>query len=494
MSLLRFAKRAARTTSLTLSLFVLLASIAVAATTKVTILHVNDLHGRVEPFSIAADKPVVGGYARIATVIKQIKAENPSTLVLNAGDALHGTNMVNLTRGKAAVDLMNSMGFDAMALGNHDFNYGMSDLLDLYHSAQFNFLAAGLKSEDGFNPFGSAKEVNLDGVRIAIIGVATPETKILTHPDNVKGYEFPNPVEAVAKYVELFRPNVDLVVVLSHAGFDLDKKIASEVPGIDVIVGGHSHTLLETGTVVGDTLIVQDGEYGQYLGRVDLTVTDGKVASAESRLIPIDASIVEDEDINKKIAAYKEQYDKSMSLVVGQNDTVLNGERADVRTKATNLGTLIADVLRREGNADIGFMNGGGIRASIDAGPVTLGEIYTVAPFDNILVTIKVTGYKLLQALENGVSKLPAAEGRFPQLSGLEYTMDPSQPAGSRIISAYVNGVPIDKAKVYTVATNDFIAAGGDGYEWLALGQKVFKSGDYIRDMMVRYFQANMNK
>lgn len=430
------------------------------APTTITIFHTNDIHSRVT----SAEAQI--GYARIATIVQAERAINPNVLLLEAGDAFHGLSIANLSQGQAIVEIMNAMGYDAMVPGNHDFNFGQARLMELARMARFPMLAANLSPTT--LPSHIIREVG--GRRIAIIGVTTPETAFKTHPRNVEGLTFAEPVAPVARLVATLRPQVDFIIALSHLGQEGDYtsiKLAQEVQGIDLIVDGHSH---DTFTLqVGRTIIVQAGEFGNNLGRVDVTF-DVAGTRIGHRLIHAlqTTAVAGDARVQAIINTYNQQVAAVHSQVVGTTAVRLEGDRAFVRTAETNLGNLITDAMRRVSGADVAVTNGGGIRVPILPGNVTRGHVFNVLPFSNLIVVLPMTGAQILEMLEFGARLLPAQNGGFLQVAGITFAIDAARAAGSRVHSARINGVALDPAKTYSVATNDFLAAGGDGYAMLS--------------------------
>lgn len=476
------------------AVFALMAgSIAAAdAQTTLTVLHVNDLHARLEPFAPTADAPPVGGIARIAAKAFAIRAEQPGkVLFVSAGDMIHGTNIANLFGGRSVIETMNLAGFDAMTLGNHEFNYGQEALLALGEKALFPFLGANITKADGqpyVKPY-IIKEINK--LKVAILGLSAEETPIVTHPKNVEGMTFADPIATAKGLVKIKEvQEADLILALTHIGAELDRQLAAEVPEIDVIIGGHSHTQIDKAEKIGETVYVQAGEHGKYLGRLDLTIANGQVVSSNYGLLPVDASATPVAGIQAVIDTYNGNLKEMMTVVAGETYVNLEGNREDVRTRETNLGNLVADIMRKAVDADIAFVNGGGIRASIPMGMITVGDIFTVLPFDNTLVLIEVTGAQVLQALEVGVGKYPAQLGAFLQVSGMSFVFDPGQPEGKRVVSAKVGGAALDPAKEYKLAVNDFMAAGGDGYVMFKDAKVLANTGEMLRDVAVKYFQS----
>ncbi|MFE5322487.1 5'-nucleotidase C-terminal domain-containing protein [Paenibacillus sp. NPDC056579] len=437
-----------------------------AGTTKtITILHTNDIHSRVEESTDSI------GYAKLATIIREQKAANPNTLVLDAGDTFHGQTIANLVRGESIVKIMNTIGYDAMAPGNHDFNYGSDRLVELSGMTKFPVLSANVKKADGsrlLKPY-IIKEVG--GVKVGIFGLTTPETAYKTHPNNVKGITFADPAAEAKAVVAELKDKADIVIALAHLGVDKSSvdtsiKVAEQVPGIDVIIDGHSHTVLEKGMNVGSVLIAQTGEYSKNIGKVELTLDGTKLKSKTASLTmrPAANTIQADPAVLSIIDEVKKSQDTVLSQVVGSTSVKLIGEREVVRVGESNLGNLITDAMLDETGADVALTNGGGIRASIEAGPITKGQVITVLPFGNYIQTKKVKGSDIVAALELGVSSYPEPLGGFPHVGGLTFVLDPSEAKGQRVSEVMVKGAPLDPQKEYLLATNDFMAAGGDQY------------------------------
>ncbi|HHX27170.1 MAG TPA: multifunctional 2',3'-cyclic-nucleotide 2'-phosphodiesterase/5'-nucleotidase/3'-nucleotidase [Firmicutes bacterium] len=495
--MLRIPKRSSlRLSTLVVALMILCVSsvcVAAAGEDEVVILYMNDIHGRLESFKAADSDALVGGVIKLATLVEDIVGEKAgNVIILNAGDALHGTNIVNLFEGTPMVEALGAIGVDAMAIGNHEFNYGQSVLLKRAEEANFTFLSANTIQADSRRVlFPGALILSVGGKRIGIFGLTPIDTPTVTHPKNVEGLEFLDPIRVSSWMVPYLRDQekVDLVIGLTHIGYDDDRLLASKVPGIDIIVGGHSHTKLDKPEMVASTIIVQAGEHAQALGSLEVSYENGKVTDYAGALIPCGPEVVEDSRIGEIIRTYNKELEAKLSEVIGEAATALDGERANVRTRETNLGNLVADVMREAGAADIGLTNGGGLRASIGEGLITVGDVFTVLPFDNTLVVLEVAGADIRAALERSVSEYPNQLGAFLQVSGLSFEFDPAKAPGERVVSVLVDNKPLDEKKVYTVATNDFVAAGGDGYDMLKDCKVIFSSGEMLRDVFVRYIE-----
>lgn len=458
-----------RILSLVLVLMLVLSSFTFAfakdEATKITIIHTNDTHSRL----VGTNSEI--GFAKIATLIKETKAANPNTLVLDAGDTLHGMPIVNISKGENALKVLEAAGYDYMTLGNHDFNYGQERLLELKDLSKVGMLSANILNEKGeylFTPY-VIKEIG--GVKVGIFGLTTPETAYKTSPSNVTGITFADPIEVSNKMVAELKDKADVVVALVHIGLDessvvTSKQIAEKVNGIDLIIDGHSHTKLESGMLVNDTLIAQTGNYDQNVGIIQVGVQDGKVVNKTAGLLSAEAAAetVPDPALVKIIEDINEANKETFSKVVAKTDILLDGVRENVRTKETNLGNLSADAVRAAAGSDIGFVNGGNIRVSLEPGDITLGRLAELFPFGNTVQVKKITGEDLIKVLEQSVSGYPAAQGGFLHVSGMKFVFDPAKEVGSRVVEVTVGDKPLTNDAEYTVAINDFLGIGGDGY------------------------------
>lgn len=491
-----FLRAKIRNSSFVLALVVvLLLSISLPLwAAELIILHTNDVHSRLESHVPSGAEEEQGGRVRLASVVDEVRGYygEEKVILLDAGDSIHGTNIDNLFGGLPSIEVMSAMGYNAFTLGNHEFNYGQEVLGERILDAEFPTLAANVSREDG-SLFGgySALIQEFNGIKVGIIGVVPQDTPIVTHPNNVIGLTFHDPIEVVKQVAKVVRPQVDILMALTHIGYSVDLELARAVPELDVIVGGHSHTKLEEAVVENGVIIVQNHEYANNLGFLRLEIEDKKIVGYDSMLIPITA----DEPKNPKVQAVVDKWDallqERLGQVVGSTDIAWNGEREFVRVQETNLGNLVADVIRNTVDADIALTNGGGIRASMHPGEVSVADIYSVLPFDNTLAVVELRGMDIIEALEHSVRLLPAQNGGFLQVSGISFEVMPDAIPGARVINVKVNGEPISMSRYYTVATNDFLAAGGDGYETFKNGKLVADTGIMLRDVMVDYFLAN---
>jgi 5'-nucleotidase/UDP-sugar diphosphatase len=462
-----------------------------AETVKITIIHTNDTHSRLK----GTDAEI--GFAKIATLIKEAKEANPNTLVLDAGDTLHGMPIVNISKGENAIKVLEAAGYDYMTLGNHDFNYGKERLFELRDMSQVGMLSANIVDENGEYIFTPYVIEEVGGVKVGIYGLSTPDTVILTNPNNVVGLVFKDPIEVSKEIVEELEDKTDVIIALAHLGLDesstvTSKALAQEVEGIDLIIDGHSHSMLEAGQLENNTLIVQTKNYGQNLGYVDIEILEGEVTGITARLLAAadTADVVPDPDLQKTIEDIEAANAEVFNEVIATTDVYLDGVRENVRTKETNLGNLSADAARAATGADIAFVNGGGIREDIPVGDITKGKIAAIFPFGNTIEVKKITGADLKAMLEWSVSDYPAAKGAFLQVSGLEFSFDPAKEAGSKVVEILVGGEAFDEAKEYTVAINDFMSTGGDGYSMLADYDVLAIYGTY-EEIIIDYLATN---
>jgi len=488
--------------SMVLSSFTFAFAAEESDTLELTILHTNDIHGR-----ILEDRFDGMGFARIDALVREFREERDNVLLLDAGDTVHGQPYATIPEGASIITLMNEIGYDYMVAGNHDFNYGYERLIELEEMANFPIFAGNVVYEASGEPI-IEKEydvIEYGEIKIGIFGLATPETLFKSHPKGTVGLEFLNPIDYAQEMMDHFEAEyeLDFVIALAHLGIDESTKyeerssgVATEVAGIDLIVDGHSHSFLEGGRMYGDTLVVQVEDYGKHLGVVevvidgeDITINAGAVLKEEAMEKFPDETALPLWDTIIEITA---EVDELLAEVIGENKIYLNGEREYVRAGETNLGNLLTDAMRDAGGADIAFSNGGGIRASIDVGEITKGDVASVLPFGNALVTFEITGQEIIDALEIGASDYPEPKGAFLQISGASYQIDTAAEYGERIKNVMVDGEPIDLEKSYLIATNDFLAAGGDGYTMFSDAELIAELNalseiviEYIREMEV---------
>ncbi|MGD1153167.1 MAG: bifunctional UDP-sugar hydrolase/5'-nucleotidase [Syntrophales bacterium] len=459
-----------------------------------TILHVNDTHGRILPYieGTSGERQMVGGAAYLAHMIQGERSKNPDgTLLLSAGDMFQGTPVSNLFKGRSVTDVMNYLNFDAMAIGNHEFDWGMDVLQHLIASSRFPYLSANIKDErgrylPGVKPYIIVERKN---VKIAIIGITTPEVPRITIPGRFKHMTVDRPEDILPQFIRKAKDEgAVIIIVLSHLGLDADKDLAQHIPGIHVIVGGHRHTVLETPVVVGNTIIVQAGAYGLYLGVLKLKIDPdtgriiGHTEEKELEKVMAGKDRPYDKEMARIIHAYYGRIQKEYSRVVGETSVALVRHHQ----RESNIGNFICDTMRKKTGTDIAFINSGAIRNNIPKGRITLEQVFILLPFDNILVTMKLTGKHILEILEQN-AKL---EHGILQVSGMEIRYDISEPAGSRVREVYIGRRSLDPEKTYALTTIDFLAAGGDAFSPFKEGKNIMY-GTALRDVFVSYLEKH---
>ena len=488
-----------------------------AADYRLTILHTNDFHARFEPISKYdsacdpadnAEGKCFGGSARLATAVAEARQRNPNSILVDGGDQFQGTLFYTYYKGRLAAEMMNKLGYDAMTVGNHEFDDGPEVLSGFIDAVTFPVLMSNADISAEPRLLGKLEKsavIERGGEKLGLIGLTPLDTADLASPgDNIS---FTDPVAAVQREVDsLNAKGVNKIIVLSHSGYGVDQRIAAATTGVDVIVGGHSNTFLSNisdraegpyPTVVGNTAIVSAYAYGKFLG--ELTVLfdeDGVVVSATGEPLIMDVAVGEDAQTVQRIAKAAAPLDAIRQKIVAHvgAEMIVGG----CRTHECEMGVLIADAMLervKSQGVQIAIQNGGGIRASLDAGEVTMGEILTVLPFQNTLSTFEVSGATLLEALENGVSQVEKGAGRFPQVAGLTYAFDPAATIGNRMrdVQVMLSGgtVPLDLNKVYSVVSNNYVRNGGDGYRMFKTAKNVYDFGPDLADVVAEYMAAN---
>ncbi|MCD6165963.1 bifunctional metallophosphatase/5'-nucleotidase [bacterium] len=421
----------------------------------ILILHWNDFHAQNLPIleKVNGSWVKVGGAATLKAYIEKLKAEGLPTAIVHAGDEFQGTPISTITKGKSQIELLNLFDIDVMTLGNHEFDYGRDVLQQRLKEAQFPIISANIFDKRNAKLFVSPYYIEKIGkVKIGFIGLITKELPFLTLPRNVAGLKILSPEMTARQYIHLLKDSVDVIVVVSHMGIEADRRLAQKVAGIDVIIGGHSHTVLTTPELVNGTIICQAGSHGRYLGRVDLWVDTLKdtVLSFKGQLIPtVVENILPDSVVLAKVQKLEQEVDRELNVVIGtlERDWVRNSRGE------SNIGNWLADVMRDYAQADVAFQNSGGIRKDLKAGPITKRDIWEIAPFSNHFVVFEVTGSELKSILEHNIS----GRGSFLQTSGVEVEYDPGRPRGQRILSVKVKGRVLQSERKYLVVANNYM-------------------------------------
>ena len=481
-------------------------------TGHIVILHTNDVHGG------------IAGYAKLAAAKESYTASGAYTLLVDAGDYIQGDPTVSASQGKTAIELMNSTGYDAATVGNHEFDYGYANLKTISAQANFPILAAnvqynGATAFDSHTIFTAA-----NGKKIGVFGLETPETATKAHPAKIQGVTFVGGQDmmklAQTEVDTLKAAGCDYVICLGHLGIDAESTgnrsidVLNAVTGIDVFIDGHSHSTLDqikaatNGTgKVGNAYLTSTGTKLANVGVVDIA-PDGTITTSN---VPLDTLTAENADTAAVIQRIQQQIDADYGAVFAQSEVQLNGEKAQVRTGETNLGDLITDAMLWQAGTlgekvDAAVNNGGGIRASLSVGDLTKKDINPVLPFGNTLYLVKLTGAQLLEALEASTCSLPESIGAFPQVSGIEYTVNtgakfsstenyPGSTYGkpnavNRVTIQSVGGAAFDPAETYTIVTNDFLGAGGDTYYTFKSSPVGYDTGVPLDEVLMDYITA----
>ncbi|WP_319499142.1 bifunctional metallophosphatase/5'-nucleotidase [uncultured Cohaesibacter sp.] len=493
------------------------------------ILHLNDAHSRIESISKydntcdakgEEEGKCFGGVARVKSEVEKLRAEfakdGANSLLLHAGDEFQGSLFYSTYKGAAAAEFANAIGYDVMAVGNHEFDDGPKGLSDFIDKVTFPIISGNIDVSSEPLLKGKIKPYvikEVGGEKIGIISTLAVDTAETSSPG--EKVIFTSSEDYLKQAVqELTEQGVNKIIALTHEGITKDMDLAAKVAGIDVIVGGHSHTLLsntdEKATGPYPTLVKNpDGKdvpivtayaYTKYLGDLQVTFDDaGNVVSAKGDPILLDASVTPDATVLARIKELGAPIAELKAKVIGSLGADVDGSRETCRQKECAMGVLVSDAMLErviDQGISIAIQNGGGLRASIKGGEVTMGDVLTVLPFQNTVATFQLTGADVIAALENGLSQVEEGAGRFPQVAGLKYSWSRAKPAGERVVSVEVmkDGAwaPIDKEAVYGVVSNNYMRSGGDGYKiFKTNGQNAYDYGPNLEDVVASYISEH---
>lgn len=532
--------------SIRLSVIVLLLTLTASGReARVTVLATTDLHGNIFPWDYLSGKPANRGLAKLATLIEQERKSSPDALLVDAGDTIQGAPLETVWQtyvhtGKLPRDLrftgpaptkdpmmlaMNHLRYDAMTVGNHEFNYGLANLDRARGEADFPWLAANVVASEGRKKFEPLLIKQVDGVRIAVIGVTTPAVPSWEKPENFRDYKFGDAVAAVARNVSEVRKKekADVVILVAHAGLERDLKtgalrdadlksenmvhrIATEVPGIDAVIFGHTHSELGEHRI-GEVLLTQPKNWGMSLARVDVTLESlpeggWRVTGKNSRVIPVTAGTPADPEILRLAKPYHDVTEAWLNSIAGQSATAMNASTA--RIEDTPIIDAIQQVQLHYAKADVSFASAFNPRASIPAGPITIRQIAGLYIYDNELYAIEGTGRMVREAIENAArfyntcrtaecSTGPLINRSFigynlDMVQGLSYEIDLTRPAGQRVRNLQFRGRPLEDAVKIRIALNNYRAGGSGGYEMFRGAPVLWRSYENIRELMIRYY------
>ena len=490
-------------------------------TGHIVILHTNDVHGAID------------NYASVAALKDAYEAAGAQVLLMDAGDFSQGSTSVNVSEGATAVELMNMAGYDVATTGNHEFDFGYANLKTLMEQAEFPILAANAFTAEGELAMDEANHTfQLGDVTVGVFGLATPETATKAHPAKLEGVTFLAEDELFAcaqeQVDELTAAGCDYIICLGHLGIDAESTgnrsidLLENVTGIDVFIDGHSHSdqaaiAEETnGTgMVGDTVLTSTGTKLESVGVVDIAA-DGTIDASTLSMEELNATegFTPDQDIATRVSEINAQIEEDMGQVIGTSEVDLDGVRENVRASETNLGDLITDAMLWQAGqdneeVDAAITNGGGIRASIAAGDITKKSVNDVLPFGNTLYVVELTGAELLEALEASTYCTPEPVGAFPQVAGIEFTINTgaaydagenypgttyAEPASiNRVTILTVGGQAFDADATYTIVTNDFLAAGGDTYYAFSAAESGYDTGISLDQVVMDYITEELD-
>jgi len=432
-----------------------------------TFLHINDVY-EIAPVNGE------GGFAPLMTLLRRERAQDAGAVTTVGGDFLSPSLLLGMTKGAPMVAMFNAIKVDAVTFGNHEFDFGPEVTKARMAESAFPWIGTNLARTDG-SAFATAVPSwtrTIEGIKVGFLGLVTPDTARASSPG--PDLRFQSTAEAAVPAVKALRDGgASVIVALTHQTIAEDRDLAARVKGIDLILGGHDHDPISF--YEGSTLILKAGHNARYLGVIKLLVatkaTDkGPVTTTrptEWRFVST-AGVPADTELGAIVEGYTRKLDSELAAVIGTTTTELDSRQDSVRTRESSMGNLIADALREALKADVALVNGGGIRANAlhPAGTtLTRKDVFAELPFGNVGVLVEMSGGDLIAALENGVSRVADKAGRFPQVSGLTMTYDPATPPGRRVSAVTVGGQPLDPARIYRVATNDYLLKGGDGYD-----------------------------
>ncbi len=462
---------------------------APAASIHVTFLHLNDVY---EIVPVAGK----GGLSEAATLIGAERTRNINTIVTFGGDLLSPSFMSGLTQGRQMIDMLNGIGVDYATFGNHEFDFGPAVLRQRMAESQFVWLATSVREDDG-RPFGGASATairHIGPVTIGFFAVLSPDTANRSSPGPY--VNFLPPVKAADEAVKALRGHgVDVVVALTHEPVEADRALIDQVQGIDLLLGGDEHepVMIEERGVP----IIKAGHDAEFLAVVELSIDKrgGQVKLTTAWHLQPTLGAKPNAKLAAKIKAYADDFEKQLDQPVATLESDLDSRQEVVRGAESSMGDVIAEALRASSGADIALVNGGGIRGDrvyASGSVLTRKDIQRELPFNNTATVVELSGADILVALENGVSRFADKAGRFPQIAGLAFVFDPGKPVGKRIVSANVAGTALDPKKVYKVATNDYLAGGGDGYDMLVTATRVLGADDgrLLTQILADYLSA----
>lgn len=478
---------------------------------ELTILHSNDIHGRIDSIEYIKDQKPIGGWARRSGLIKDIKSKTKNTLVLDAGDIYQGSVYDQLFDGMPEMSFLDISGYDAICVGNHELDKGIENFENLTKMTKTPFLAANLEFKSNFYLNGKIKShivKDYEGYRIGIIGMTTPELKHLsTYSNEIELRDYQKTLQFLVDYL---RNDVDLLILLSHSGVEKDIETAKTISGIDVIVGGHSHTFMEKPFLVNKqgrkTLVVQDGEFGVKLGRLDIDFDDAGIKKYSSKLIVLDENVLADPKIQNKVDELNSDINLIRKQKLGKSLLDLDLRKDSLSKNIANSGVLVLKAIMKTcPNADIAMINAGSLRGNkiIPKGNISKMDIIEMLPFSNKIVLAEIKGSAIKSILENSARRYPSANQAFLQTLGVSYTIDiKGEPQiltadlekvtkeGNRIKNVKINNKELDENALYKVLTTDYLFSGGDGYLQFSTASNSSRTDYSVTNAVIDYIKT----
>lgn len=457
------------------------------ARAPVTFLQINDVYTTV---------PIddVGGLARVATLKQQLATAGRTPVLVLAGDFLSPSVASSVFKGEQMIAALNAAGVDIATLGNHEFDFGDELLVERMREAKWQWLVANVVDTTTGKPIGGAAPyiVRTYGpLKVGFLGLCLSTSEITA--DKLKHTRVIDPLDAAAEYLPILkREGADVIVAVTHLAFATDRALVERFPEIDLIIGGHEHYVVTAAE--NRTLISKAGSDARVVARIDVNKLPHGTVERFYELIPITSDIPDEPRTAEVVAEFERRLGTELDTVVGTSQAPLDGNSRRLRTSETNLGDLVADAMRSDAGTEAAMMNAGSIRGDrvYPAGPLTRRTLLTMHPFGNVITKLEVPGRVILSALNNGVSKLPASAGQFPQVSGLTMTVDRNAPAGDRVRDVRVGGQPLQPDRTYTLAIPDYLLNGGDGYTMFG-GQRVLvgpEAGNLLVSAVEKYVAA----
>lgn len=484
-----------------------LAGCATTAPRQITILHTNDMHGRHTPFHVSTGDATaqtgdpgrsassfdragsIGGFEYLAAAIKAIRAREgaKNVLLLDGGDTFSDDLLGNLTRGEAMIRLMNAVGYDAMALGNHDFDYGMERTAELQQIAQFPMRGANVLGPDGTPFLGDPISLlEVAGAKVGILSLGYHNTDNTGSKDNVRGLRFTSGIEAARSQIPGLRERADIVVVLSHQGSKVDRELAKSVPGIDLIVGAHSHDRISPPEKIGDTWIAQAMSDDATLGELTITLEEGKLTAVKGRITDLwNDRIAPDREIAALVETLRAPYRHRLEEILATATARIGRQYKS----ESPFDALAGEILRERTGAEVAFLPGVGYGLSMEPGPITRERLYTLLPHPTKMVKMKLTGRQVTAILEQSATNQKTADplagmGGLIQTSGLRWTVDLNRPEGQRVAQVSVAGTNIVMDRVYSIVTHTGLLGGLHLQDEFARGKDIVQHEEMVTDVV----------